>query len=104
MKPCQPSAQAEADIDTAVDWYLQEAALETAPGFVHAYSAAFDHIARHPGTGSRGHGALVGKPDLRCWLLDRFPFSVFYVERSTHIEIIRVLHQASDIPAHLEEN
>jgi len=27
---------------------------------------------------------------------------VFYIERTTHIEIVRVLHQRVDIPQHLQ--
>jgi len=103
VKAVVPTSSAEADIDHAIDFYLSEASLEVAERFLAAYDKALLHISRFPDTGSRRY-ASAGKPDeLRFWTLDRFPYAVFYVERNSLIEVVRVLHQASDIPSHLDE-
>ena len=35
-------------------------------------------------------------------MLKRFPYAVFYIERDAYIEVVRVLHQHSDIPVRLQ--
>ena len=102
MKPCRATARAEADIDATIDWYLKEATADVASRFLSVYDHALEHIAQFPGTGSTRYAEPGDKQNLRFWLLDPFPYGVFYVERKDFIEVVRVLHQASDIPAHLE--
>jgi toxin ParE1/3/4 len=40
-------------------------------------------------------------PGLRSWPLTRYPHLVFYIERSDHIDVWRVLHGQRDIPVWL---
>jgi toxin ParE1/3/4 len=89
------------DLDTAAAYYDEQAAHMTQP-FINAFLAAKNHIAQHPGTGSKKYATRQRLKGLRFWLLTDFPYVVFYVERATHIEIVRVLHQATDIPQHLQ--
>lgn len=102
MKPSTPTARAEADVDQAISHYLAEASFDVAVRFVAAYDDAITHIRRFPGTGSPRYAEPGDNAELRFWTLDRFPYAVFYIERDSFIDIVRVLHQASDIPAHLE--
>lgn len=97
----QLRAQAVADAEQAVDWYLREAGPEVASRFVAALEAAYTHIARHPGTGSPRWGSALDLPGLRGWKLTGFPHIAFYAQVGDSIEVWRVLHSARDIPAWL---
>ena len=70
-----------------------------AHGFVDALEQAYSRISRHPGTGSPRYARELNLPGLRFWQLTRYPYLVFYVERSDHIDVWRVLHAQRDIPA-----
>ena len=83
-------------------YYLTEASFDVAERFVDAYDEALWHICRFPDTGSRRYATSDADFELRLWTLNKFPYAVFYRERANDIEIIRVLHQASNIPVHLE--
>lgn len=101
MKPCQPTAAAAADVDHAFEHYLTEAGAAVALRFVEALDEAFAHLAEHPGTGSPRYGRQLDMTGLRCWFTTGFPYAVFYLERDTRVDVIRVLHQHADLPAHL---
>ena len=90
--------RARRDIEQAVDHYRDAAGNQTALRFIDALARAFDHITRHPATGSPRYGHEVGLPGLRHWSLRRFPYLVFYVERNGQIDVWRVLHGGRDIP------
>lgn len=49
--------------------------------------------------GSPRHAHQLDLPGLRVWQLTPYPYLVFYVERPGHIDVWRVLHGRSDIPA-----
>ena len=102
MKPVQPRAAADADIDRVFEHYRLQGGHALAERFVDAYDAALSHIAQHPGTGSPRHARKLHISNLRFWSLTRFPYSVFYVEHADHIDVLRVLHQASNIPQHMQ--
>lgn len=102
MKPATPSARAEADVDQAISYYLTATSFDVAVRFVAAYDEALNHIKHFPGTGSPRYAETGENGALRFWTLDKFPYAVFYIERDSFIDIVRVLHQASDIPAHIE--
>ncbi len=110
MKRLTRRAQATDDLEIAFDYYFQAVNLDLAERFRDEVDDAMAHLSRHPGTGSRrysaghsaGHSAGPTGGDLRFWTLNKFPYSIFYFEREDHVEIIRVLHQASNIPVHLE--
>jgi toxin ParE1/3/4 len=102
LKRVVRTRQASQDIEEAIAYYLSEADADLAEGWLEAFDAACTHIAHFPGTGSARYAKRSAVKGLRFWLLNRFPHSVFYIERSEYIEIIRVLHQASDIPQHLK--
>jgi toxin ParE1/3/4 len=104
LKRIATRQRATQDIENAVDYYLVEASPSVATQWLESYSAALDHISEFPRTGSPKYAKLSKFKSLRFWLLNRFPYMVLYQELPQHIEIIRVLHQASDIPKHLQNN
>ncbi|HSI56616.1 MAG TPA: type II toxin-antitoxin system RelE/ParE family toxin [Ideonella sp.] len=102
-KPVVPREQVELDVDEALAYYLGEHAEAAAFGFIDALERAYAHISRHPATGSPRYAHELNLPDLRCWPLTRYPYLVFYVERSDHIDVWRVLQGQRDIPAWMQE-
>ena len=101
MKSLRIHEQAEADINHAFAYYWAEGGDALSQRFVNDYDEAITHIVRQPGTGSPRHAHTVGIEGLRFWMLKHFPFSLFYIERATHIDVLRLLHQSSDLPRHL---
>jgi toxin ParE1/3/4 len=102
-KPVIPRVLACRDVDEAIGYYLNESAEEAALGFVDALEQAYTHISRHSGTGSPRYAHELNLPGLRSWPLTRYPYLVFYVERTDHIDVWRVLHAQRDIPAWMQE-
>ena len=101
-KPIIPRELANRDVDDAIDHYLSEGAEQSALGFIEALEQA-SHIGRHPATGSPRYAHELNLPDLRFWPLTRYPHLVFYIERSDHIDVWRVLHGQRHIPAWMHE-
>jgi len=97
-KPVVPRRKATEDAEAAVDHYLIEAGVDVALQFVDALQAAYAHIGGHPASGSPRHGHELALPGLRSWPLPGFPYLVFYVERTDHVDVWRVLHGHRDIP------
>lgn len=102
-KPIIPREQASRDVDQAIDYYLGENAVDAALGFIDALEKAYGHIGRHPATGSSRYASELDLPGLRFWSLNRYPYLVFYLERSDHVDVWRVLHGKRDIPAGMRE-
>ena len=100
-KPVIPRTLANRDVEEAVEHYVIEEALQAALGFIEALEQAYARIGRHPGIGSPRYAHELGLPDLRSWPLTHYPHLVFYVERSDHVDVWRVLHGRRDIPAWL---
>ena len=101
-KPVIPRELANRDVDEAVAYYLSEGADKAALSFIDALEQAYAHIGRHPATGSPRYAHELNLPGLRFWPLTRFPYLVFYIERTDHIDVWRVLHGQRDIPAWMQ--
>lgn len=101
-KPVVPRQRAVQDVDEALAHYLHEDAEAAALGFVDALARAYQHIGRHPATGSPRYAHELNLPGLRVWPLTRYPQLVFYLERPDHIDVWRVLHGQRDIPAWMQ--
>jgi toxin ParE1/3/4 len=91
------------DVDGAVAYYLREAGPDAAVAFADAFEAAVTHLCLYPLSGSLRFGFELDIPELRSWVLGRFPYLVFYVSLGERIDIWRVLHARRDIPAHLSD-
>ena len=102
-KPVIPRELANRDIDEAIAYYLSEGADQAALNFIDALEQAYTHIGRHPATGSPHYAHELNLPGLRFWPLTRYPHLVFYIERTDHIDVWRVLHGQRDIPAWMHE-
>ncbi len=92
-------ALALGDVDQAITHYLKQDAEAAALGFVDALERAYAHISKHPATGSPRYAHELSIPELRSWPLSKYPYLVFYVEQTDHIDVWRVLHMKRDIPA-----
>jgi toxin ParE1/3/4 len=97
-KPVFRRELADRDVDDAIAYYLKEATVGVALGFVDALEQAYRHIGRHPASGSSRYAVELNLPGLRAWPVRRFGHVVFYVETKDHIDVWRVLHGARDIP------
>ena len=95
---------ANRDVEKAVEFYLREQASHAALDFIAALQRAYDHIGRHPASGSPRYAHELNLPGLRAWPLSRFRYIVFYVERSDHVDVWRVLNAERDIPAWMRES
>jgi len=102
-KAVVPRAQARRDVEDAVAYYLAEDAETAASGFIDALQKAYMHIGRHPAAGSPRYAHELNLPGLRCWPLSRYPYLVFYVEHSEHVDVWRILHGQRDMPAWMQE-
>jgi toxin ParE1/3/4 len=89
------------DIEHSFNEYFSNVSVEVATKFVMAIDAALAHITDFPGTGSLRYAQLLDIPGLRFWLTTQFPFVVFYIQHKHHLDVIRVLHQRSNISAQL---
>lgn len=102
-KPVIPRERAEQDIDETIDYYVSENAPEAAFGFIDALEQAYRQIGGHPDAGSSRYAGELNLPALRFWRLKKYPHLVFYVERSSHIDVWRVLHGMRDIPSWMQD-
>jgi toxin ParE1/3/4 len=103
LKPVIPRERAEQDVDEAIDYYLSEDAPEAALGFIDALEQAYRHIGGYPDTGSSRYAGELNLPGLRFWRLKKYPYLVFYVEWSSHIDVWRVLHGMRNIPSWMQD-
>jgi toxin ParE1/3/4 len=102
-RPVVVSLRAQRDVDELAAGYADDAGSEIARSFVDALAEAFDLIAPNPGIGSPRYGLMLNLPGVRCWPLRPWSQVIFYVEREHAIDVVRVLHDARDIPATLAE-
>lgn len=98
IKPVIPRDQAIEDVEHALGYYLDEGAAQAASDLIDALQVAYRLIGRHPGIGSPRYGYELDIPGLRGRALQHFPYTVLYVERTDHVDVLRVLHQRRDIP------
>ena len=105
MRSLRVLPRADADIDEAARYYVEEASLDVALRFLDAVEEAYKFVCANPNAGSRGQyrsGKLEG---IRRWPVPGFQsYLVFYrlTLMDERIEIIRVLHGARDIEALFE--
>jgi toxin ParE1/3/4 len=100
-KPVELRQLAVDDIDAAVSYYLRETGETRAGRFIDALETGLGHLSRHPLTGSLRYSYELGIPNLRAWTLSRFPYIIFYADQANSVDVWRVLHAKSDIPAWL---
>lgn len=97
-------AIAEQDVDQALQHYLSQCGEKIALGFIEALQNAYSHISYQPASGSPRYAHMLDLPGLRFWQLKNYPYLVFYIEQSDHIDAWRVLYGQRDIPAWMQES
>ncbi|TDG03228.1 type II toxin-antitoxin system RelE/ParE family toxin [Paraburkholderia guartelaensis] len=101
-KPVIPTRLARGDVEDELTFYLvDEGSEHAALGFIAEIEQAYAHLAKHPNIGSPRYAYELDIPGLRSWPLDRYPHVIFYVERTDHVEVWRVLNGKRDIPSWL---
>lgn len=98
-KPVIPRARARDDVEAALDHYLNEAGADTAIAFIDALEEAYGRIGIFPAAGSPRWAHDLNLPGLRSIRLTGFPWLIFYIEKSDHVDVWRILHGHRDIPA-----
>jgi toxin ParE1/3/4 len=98
-------ALAEADLTHQYRWYLENATVNVAEGFLAAFDATVSRLAKHPTLGRRRRFRSASLQGIRSFGLGR-RFGVhliFYRANDEVLEIERVLHGARDLPRRLLE-
>lgn len=92
------------DVERAVDGYRRNAGESIALRFVDAFEKALARIARHANAGAPRFAQELDLPGLRSVRVAGFPYVVLYGCTSAHLDIWRVLHDARDLPALLQDD
>ena len=100
-RPVVLRAQADADLDSALDHCLAEAP-HLADKLLSAFEATLAAIGKSPALGSPRYSHELDLPGLRHRQTRGFPYLVFYLEGASETCVLRVLHQHRHIPAELE--
>lgn len=93
--------QAEADIDAVAQFYVSAKNVELGLRFCDAVARTFEALLEQPHLGSVQPWVSERLRDCRRWPVAR-PFEVhqvFYIVSDAHIEVVRVLHGARDVPS-----
>ena len=98
-----PRRLATQDLRDAAAHYAEEVDADTVRRFIDAVEQAFTLIARQPGIGSPRYAVELDWPGLRTHPVQWFPYLIFYLERTNHLDVLRVLHAHRDIPASLQD-
>jgi toxin ParE1/3/4 len=101
MKPVRVRPRADTEIDALAD-YIANDSLGAAMRFLDAMQKTFDQVADQPGIGSPRYAHLPMLEGLRVWPVSEFEnHLIFYIERPSYVDVLRVLHASRDIPAAL---
>lgn len=102
QKPVVLRLAAEVDISSATTYYLEEGSTEAALRLVRSLESCLESLSEQPQSGSPRFAHELDLPGLRSWLLEDFPYLIFYVELEDHIQVWRVLHARRDLEAWLD--
>jgi len=94
---------AEADLVERSRYYAVHAGEDVAGRFFDSSIAALRAVERTPGTGSPRVGELCDIPGLRVRRIDGFPCGWCYFVRADHLDVARLLADAQDLTAILND-
>lgn len=103
MTPVQLRPFAEVDLVDRTLYYRREAGEAIGTKFFDAAVAALDAIGRMPNAGSPRVGELAGIEGLRARRVIGFPCAWFYFVAEQHADVVRLLHDAQDLPVVLAD-
>jgi plasmid stabilization system protein ParE len=90
------TSQAELDFAGIVERMIDEDALNTSQSFIDSVAQTLDLLGRYPEIGSISDEQKARR--VRSFQVSHFPsFVVYYVVRSDHVLILRILHASQDI-------
>ncbi len=101
--PVVPRRLSTWDLRDAAAHYATEVDAATARRFIDQVERAFTLIARQPGIGSPRYAVELDWPGLRAHPVERFPYLIFYIEETGHLDVLRVLHAHRDLPSSLQD-
>jgi toxin ParE1/3/4 len=94
---------AETDLIERTRYYRSEAGHAVAERFFDTAIDALHTIENMPGAGSLRLGELCDVPGLRSLRIAGFPCGWFYLERADHVDVVRLLSYARDLPTLLAD-
>jgi toxin ParE1/3/4 len=94
---------AEIDLVERTRYYRHEGGDELGARFFDTAIAALRAIERMPGAGSPLVGELCDIPSLRVRRIPGFPCGWFYFVGSDHVDAVRLLAHAQDLPSIVAE-
>ena len=97
MKPARSRPQARKDCREQVRYYRDVAGANVAERLAGALRKALEEIELNPGIGSPVLGKALGIEGMRTWRLSDFPLVLIYIERSDHLDFVRLLGERQDI-------
>ena len=102
MTPAWLRPLAEADLVERSRYYAQHAGKDVASRFFDSSLAALRAIEKMPRIGSPRVGELCDIPGLRVRRIEGFPCGWFYFVRPDHLDVVRLLADAQDVTAILD--
>lgn len=103
MKSIQLRPLAADDLVTRAHYYRDQGGHVLAQRFFETALKSLRSIERQPGLGSSRIGELCEMPTLRAWPVAGFPVRWFYLERTDHVDVVRLLGDAQDLVTILGE-
>jgi toxin ParE1/3/4 len=95
--------QAETDLVERTRYYRAEGGDELGSRFFDAAIASLGRIEKMPGAGSPRVGELCDIPGLRVRRILGFSVGWFYFAHRDHVDVVRLLADAQDLPAYLAD-
>lgn len=82
------SREAQADINAAADWYIEQGVFSAALDFSDEVDRALRVLGQYPGIGAPGSGVMRMRP------LQDFPYTLVYRVMPDHVRVIAVAHHS----------
>jgi toxin ParE1/3/4 len=95
--------RADFDIDDVLSHYQAQQAFHVGEAFLAELARCLKFVQTFPKAGSLRLGHEVSRRNIRTWPMNKFPFLLLYRETQNKVDILRVLHQSSDIPRWMKD-
>jgi toxin ParE1/3/4 len=95
--------RADFDIKDVLSHYQAQQAFQAGEAFLSELARCLKFVQTFPKAGSVRLGNEVGRRNIRTWPMNKFPFLLLYKETHDQVDVLRVLHQSSDIPRWIKD-
>ena len=102
-KSVRTRTTAEAELQSAIAYYMNEGAFDAALGLVDEFEDALATIGNHPAIGSPRLELELGIPDVRSFALRTYPYVIVYFDTAEFVDVRHVLHSSRDIPTRMTD-